>query len=398
MAKALSCVAAVCALLVCCQASPVLNAGGQKLFAKSGLTPEEMEADTSTLHTPPLAAPAATGVDNRVGEADPPKAEESKKKVETPSPGGDPANLLVEPAQPQPATDNVMEKKIDSSAVAAAQAPQQQAAENHETQMMDLAIVIPTVRRFQKDGNPAPEQYLAPMVDKMWNDLSKEEQQHVHIYILNSDKEPEKHVEARSLESHAGVTVFNKADHKQDVVRSMNGVGELEDGRQVSDQWLGWVASENMDASFLFDQVKSKVPYILFLEDDVLPTTQALRKLSNFVQGFQHDDWLFLDLYTPNLDWRSGMLDVVNGEKYPFECCTQAMLFKTDRVDPLIGYWRDHAGEPIDDNLRNFMKDTAPNLSVYAVRPNLFEHVGAYSSNAEKSTGVVEHTSLDFVP
>jgi hypothetical protein len=74
------------------------------------------------------------------------------------------------------------------------------------------------------------------------------------------------------------------------------------------------------------------------------------------------------------------------------------MLFRSDRIDPVINYLMQHGREPIDDNLRNYIKDQAPSLGIYAVRPNLFEHVGAYSSNPQKSTGTLEHVSLDFVP
>merc|ERR1712070_549515 len=173
---------------------------------------------------------------------------------------------------------------------------------------------------------------------------------------------------------------------------------ELEDGRSVSENWMSWVASENLDGAFLFEQASKHAPYILFLEDDVKPTTGALRKLSDFIHSFKKDDYLFVDLYTPNLNWNDKMLNVVNGEPYAFQCCTQAMLFKSSNVAGIIEYWREHSREPIDDNLRNYLKDYAPEQKIYAMNPNLFEHVGAYSSNKEKSTGIVEHTSINFIP
>ena len=46
-----------------------------------------------------------------------------------------------------------------------------------------------------------------------------------------------------------------------------------------------------------------------------MPTTNALKKLNSFLIDFRKDDWLFLDLYTPNLNWREGMLDVANGQR-----------------------------------------------------------------------------------
>ncbi len=74
------------------------------------------------------------------------------------------------------------------------------------------------------------------------------------------------------------------------------------------------------------------------------------------------------------------------------------MLFRSDRVEGVIKYWLKHPREPVDDNLKHYIANEAPNLSVYGVRPNLFEHVGAYSSNVQKSTGVVEHSSVEFIP
>jgi len=268
------------------------------------------------------------------------------------------------------------------------------------TEMIDIAIVVPTVRRYQQDHSPAPERYLAPMVNKLWADLQPEDKPHVKFFILNSDREPEKHIEAEGLREHPGVTVFTKVANKEEIVRSVSAFSALEDGREVSSDWLSWVASENVDGAFLFEKAKAAAPYILFLEDDVWPTTNALRKLSNFVRDFEkaHNDWLFLDLYTPNLDWAPGMLNVENGGKYPFQCCTQSMLFKSSEIDGVIHYWRSHSREPVDDNLRNYIKEERPDLSVYALRPNLFQHVGAYSSNAEKSFGIVEHESIEFIP
>merc|ERR1712146_860980 len=99
-----------------------------------------------------------------------------------------------------------------------------------------------------------------------------------------------------------------------------------------------------------------------------------------------------------NLDWNDRMLHAENGKPYAFQCCTQAMLFRSHMVSGVIDYWREYSHEPIDDNLRMYRENHTPDLQIYAIRPNLFEHAGAYSSNKEKSTGTVEHTSLDFVP
>jgi len=273
--------------------------------------------------------------------------------------------------------------------------------------MLNLTIVIPTVRRFQKDGSPAPERYLSPLVQKLWADMKPEQQKFVKFSILNADKEPEKHTEALHLASISGVTILSKpTNYDAQVEKALretgalreNGEAFLEDGRQVNKDWVKWVASEDLDGAYLLEQGAKQSPYVLFLEDDVWPTAHALEKLSKFVQNIKHDDWLFLDLYTPNLDWAPGALDVKNGEKYSFFCCTQAMLFRSDRLPGVVNYWRTHSSEPVDDNLREYRSKITPNLFIYAARPNLFEHIGAYSSNPQKSTGVIEHQSIDFVP
>merc|ERR1712048_1552115 len=273
--------------------------------------------------------------------------------------------------------------------------------------VLNMTIVSPTVRRFAMDGSPAPEWYLQPMVEGLWKDLSPASKKMVHFLILNSDKEPKKHIEATQLANHPGVTVLNKPNYAEmygsldDFLRHTgaiedNGDAYLEDGRKVNADWLNWVAAEDLDGAYLLEKAMKMSPYVLFLEDDVRPTRRALQKLTRFVEDLLYDDWLFIDLYTPDLDWAEGARDVRNGERYNFFCCTQAMLFRSDMLPGIINYWRTHASEPVDDNLRNYREAETPDHFVYAVRPNLFEHVGAYSSNPQKSTGIVEHTSLDF--
>jgi hypothetical protein len=295
-----------------------------------------------------------------------------------------------EPAKPEATTENPLKAAPPPAAPT----------------MLNVTIVIPTVRRFQRDGSPAPERYLGPLVQKLWGDMNPEQQKMVNFLILNADKQPEKHVEALSLVSIPSVKILSKPNWEHQTEQALkssgsikeNGEAFLEDGRQVNKDWVNWVAAEDMDGAYLLEQGMKQSPYVLFLEDDVWPTTKAIEKLTNLVQEMKSDDWLFIDLYTPNLDWAPGMLDVSNGGKYAFHCCTQSMLFRSDRIPGIISYWRSHPGEPVDDNLRNYREHVTPDLSIYAARPNLFEHIGAYSSNPQKSTGTIEHQSIDFVP
>jgi len=275
-----------------------------------------------------------------------------------------------------------------------------------DSSMLNMTIVIPTVRRFQTSGDLAPERYLGPLVTKLLQDLNPAQRSYVKFIILNSDKEPEKHEEALELANLPNVQVLTKPNWDQELDRQLELSGSLhsdgrvylEDGREVNKEWIKWVAAEDFDGSYLLELASRQSPYVLFLEDDVYPTAKALEKLTKFVRNLKVNDWLFADLYTPNLDWAEGMLDVKNGQRYNFQCCTQAMLFRSDMLPGIISYWRSHPAEPVDDNLRHYREKITPDFFIYAARPNLFQHVGAYSSNPQKSTGHVEHESIEFSP
>jgi hypothetical protein len=74
------------------------------------------------------------------------------------------------------------------------------------------------------------------------------------------------------------------------------------------------------------------------------------------------------------------------------------MLFNSVKLAGLVQYERDHGNMPIDDNIRDFVKENPITRPVFAMVPNAFEHVGRFSSNPEKSTGAIEHRSIRFDP
>jgi len=266
--------------------------------------------------------------------------------------------------------------------------------------MIDVTVIIPTVRRFKRDGSRGPE-YLKSAVTKLNNDLSKDERKKVRFLIMNSDKDPAAHVECAELAKLDNVRVINRPP--QDVLLGgaqldpATAGRRLEDGREVGAETMKWVSAENLDGAYLMEQAKDMSPYVLFLEDDVFPTSNALQKMSTAVRTLKADDMLFLDLYTPKVDWKDPSVwnAVSHLKPYDYFCCTQAMLFPSNRLGGVINFWRTHPSEPVDDNLVNYMKQDG-GLKVYATRPNLFQHVGAYSSNPDKSTGIVEHLSVEF--
>lgn len=274
--------------------------------------------------------------------------------------------------------------------------------------VLNVTIICPTVRRFRKDGSPAPW-YLKPMVEKLYRDLIPVDRDSglVKFLILNSDKEPQKHKEAIEIGNIPGGKVLEKPSYDQYLGEAIANSAKsedlgghvLEDGRSVGQETMKWVSAENLDGAHLFDKAAEMSPWVLFMEDDVKPTSNFLYKLTEAARYLESKpDMLFLDLYTPKVDWKPGSENVQNYDKGPYDyfCCTQAMLFKSENVRGVGEYWRQHATEPVDDNLVKYMREGGHPDKVYATWPNLIEHVGAYSSNPDKSTGLVEHESAWF--
>jgi hypothetical protein len=274
--------------------------------------------------------------------------------------------------------------------------------------VLDVTIVCPTVRRFLKDGGDAPR-YLEPAIHKMYDEMTEADKKsgRVKFLILNSDKEPQKHKEAIEIGNIPGGKVLEKPSYDQYLGEAIANSAKsedlgghvLEDGRSVGQETMKWVSAENLDGAHLFDKAAEMSPWVLFMEDDVKPTNNFLYKLTEAARYLESKpDMLFLDLYTPKVDWKPGSENVQNYDKgtYDYFCCTQAMLFKSENVRGVGEYWRQHATEPVDDNLVKYMREGGHPDKVYATWPNLIEHVGAYSSNPDKSTGIVEHESAWF--
>jgi hypothetical protein len=263
----------------------------------------------------------------------------------------------------------------------------------------NIVVAIPSMRRWQKDKSPAPEKYLYNLVTGIWNQMNENDKRHVSFLLMNVDKQPEMHEELLQLQSHPGVRVITKHGAGAYTVEPEmhNGKAKLGDGRELSREAFEWVAGETRDAPTLLLEASKSAPYVLFLEDDVTPTSNVMAKIFQNVRDMKNEgkEFLMMDLYTPAISW--GPQSAVNRERYSFECCTQAMLFDSRRVPALVEYEMTHPNQPVDDNIRDFVRQH-PDQSIYAMVPNPFEHVGRFSSNPEKSTGVTEHRSLNFVP
>jgi hypothetical protein len=332
-----------------------------------------------------------------------------------PSVHRDPPSLNLEASKTTPLTPDAMEgngvdvavvKKETKAAEPTLIEPQKEPAQKAQApppadaHLPDIVIAIPTMRRWTKEHAPAPEHYLFNLVTGIWNGMTAEERQHVTFLLMNVDKEPEKHDELLKLQNHPNVRIVTKikGSHLQ-IPNSVTGKAKLADGRELSVESFEWVAGETSDAPTLLLEASKLAPYVIFLEDDVTPTSRVMSKVFNTLQEMRREgknDFLMLDLYTPAIYW--GPQAAFNKERYAFECCTQAMLFDSRRVPELVEFEFQHPDEPIDDNIRDFIKLKPDERVVYSMVPNPFEHVGRFSSNPEKSTGITEHRSLNFVP
>jgi hypothetical protein len=259
----------------------------------------------------------------------------------------------------------------------------------------NIVVAIPSMRRWTKEWQPAPEHYLYNLVTGIWNQMNAQEKQHVSFLLMNVDKDPDQHQELLRLSAHPAEKIITKAKHSD---AAIEGKAKLEDGREVSAESFKWVTGETRDAPMLLLEASKLAPFVVFLEDDVTPTSNVMGKIFKTLEEMKWEgksDFFMLDLYTPAISW--GPQWAGNKEKYSFECCTQAMLFNSQKVASLVDYETMHPSEPVDDNIRDFSRQN-PNFGIYAMVPNPFEHVGRFSSNPEKSTGTTEHRSLNFVP
>jgi len=269
----------------------------------------------------------------------------------------------------------------------------------------DIVVAIPTMRRWTREREIAPEKYLTNLVEGLIQDLGADQRLHTKFLLYNVDKEPEKHQELIDLQAKYAslIDVVNKPprapvtkDNNEKIVLEKPSGEVLE----VSHTTMDWISGETHDATSLLFDARKRAPYVMFLEDDVKPTRHAITKLCHYLEEMQTRnirDWFMLDLYTPRIGWGRNPLYVKNFERYDYECCTQAMLFRSDKLLDLLLYETLHSNLPIDDNIRDFSRED-DSRGVYPVDPNLFEHIGRYSSNPEKSSNTVEHTSINFVP
>lgn len=266
----------------------------------------------------------------------------------------------------------------------------------------DIAVVIPSMRRWTKEGKPAPEKYLKPLVESIIMSMTPEMQPHVTFLLMNVDKSPAEHTELLELLSLPNVTLATRpVDDSETMVKGVarNDKGLFTDshGREITETTLKWRAGETRDVSHLLLQAMTRAPFVLMLEDDVKATSVVVPKIYQFLEQMKRQglrDFFMVDMYTPAIWW--GPQTALNMQRYDYECCTQAMLFNSKMIPELVAYELQFPQNPLDDNIRDFIRRDRDAFPVYSMIPNPFEHVGAYSSNPDKSTGTVEHRSLFF--
>jgi hypothetical protein len=86
----------------------------------------------------------------------------------------------------------------------------------HPSGPVDMIVAIPTMRRWQRDGTPAPERYLGPLVQALI--VSGEQAGGVKIILLNVDPEPAKHTELWELKKYPSVEILTRPRDNVDSV------------------------------------------------------------------------------------------------------------------------------------------------------------------------------------
>ena len=71
-------------------------------------------------------------------------------------------------------------------------------------------------------------------------------------------------------------------------------------------------------------------------------------------------------------------------DRYDFFCCTQSLLFENAHIDPIMAAMHEKRSTmPVDHILVDYVRKTG--RFVYVSVPSLFQHVGAYSTLAERT-------------
>jgi len=273
-----------------------------------------------------------------------------------------------------------------------------------------LCVAIPSARRYASSGKLAPRNYIREMIQIMWRDLPHDQMDEALVYVMNVDREPKDHKEPARLEKYfKGVKAVASTVDIDELAKVLpDGAVDPDEQVVMTKTKQVWRAKEVLDNLALLELCRdSGRPYTLFLEDDVRPTTNMWAKLERFVKQMP-DDYGLLDLYNPGV-WEEEDKEYLNGEEYNFFCCTQAMLFANLRIEGIVNILHDgYMRAPVDHLLVEYLHNNGTNATVvtnkphdkhvYVAVPNLFQHVGAYSSLAERTLDPPEvaHESLSW--
>lgn len=272
----------------------------------------------------------------------------------------------------------------------------------------NVCIAIPSTRRFAANGKEMAEPYIETLMNKLYGGLSEEAMADPSLFrvvINNVDQDPDQNLVPIHLKSKfQGVTILeplvNNADRRASLEAAIPEEEVLEesvddDGNvlkfPVSRSKLKWRIKEVMDTIDLLETCRaSGRDFTLFLEDDVLPTSHLWAKLEEDAHAVKNMDpeFAFLTLYNPS-NWEADLVEELHERregilKYDYFCCTQSLLFETSRLEPILhSIWGSFNKLPVDHLLVEYVK--VSNTTVYVSIPSLFQHVGAYSSLAERT-------------
>ena len=177
-------------------------------------------------------------------------------------------------------------------------------------------------------------------------------------------------------------------------------------------RWL-WFRQESLDIAFALSTQKDE--YLLFLEDDVTPTSLALQKIQNIVERDMSviREWHFLNLYSTT-PWTIDADDIKVYKTF-FHCCTQAFVLNKGFGPRLARYILDNVNTMPPDLLISTLKnnvsmneswwpplkrtmtiDDSFYMKTYEVTPSLFQHTPQTASTT-LFTSFATHTSPTFV-
>lgn len=228
----------------------------------------------------------------------------------------------------------------------------------------------------------------------------------VHVSVFDADSRPDSAAPPRPwLYNLSFVEVVRAPYDERKTILSTINLDPKKDPFHDPAAFIETRSKESLDYSYVLEYVsqrEAEFPYSVVLEDDswladhFFPRTFASIDLARSY----NQNWLAFNFFHDScFDTKRSY---TNGADFVFQACTQASLWHSSEVRPLVAFLRaNFADAPIDFHIRNYQGDAgrkSPHSvdpwEIYVAIPSLVQHIGMVRSHAASHS--VKAITSDF--